>query len=210
MFCLCIDRLNSYKNSIFSLHGFLDLDQDLVSHEQDRQFISNQIRIVHEISELLTFTNQFQDLGIKPPKFQNVNQTILYGISHLDLSSINRIVTLDKLEIFSDPLLETVFFTLAQNSILLGGEITEIRVYFVEENESVTIYFEDNGIGLSPEIKDKVFEWKVGDKTGMSLFLAREILSITGISIKETGQYGKGSRFEISAPHGVYRFSDIE
>ncbi|KAF5068013.1 hypothetical protein DSECCO2_247620 [anaerobic digester metagenome] len=112
MFCLCIDRLNSYKNSIFSLHGFLDLDQDLVSHEQDRRFISNQIRIVHEISELLTFTNQFQDLGIKPPKFQNVNQTFLYGISHLDLSSINRIVTLDKLEIFSDPLLETVFLPL--------------------------------------------------------------------------------------------------
>ena len=35
----------------------------------------------------------------------------------------------------------------------------------------------------------------------------REILSLTGISIRETGDQGSGARFEILAPKGVYRVS---
>jgi hypothetical protein len=41
------------------------------------------------------------------------------------------------------------------------------------------------------------------------LFLSQEILSITGITIAETGIPGKGARFEITVPKGAYRFSDI-
>ncbi|MFA4877789.1 MAG: hypothetical protein WC586_10270 [Methanoregula sp.] len=35
--------------------------------------------------------------------------------------------------------------------------------------------------------------------------LSREILSITGITIHETGEPGKGARFEITVPPGGYR-----
>ena len=38
-------------------------------------------------------------------------------------------------------------------------------------------------------------------------FACLEILSITGLTIKETGIYGKGSRFEIFIPKGSYRFA---
>jgi hypothetical protein len=38
------------------------------------------------------------------------------------------------------------------------------------------------------------------------LFLSREILTITGITIIENGIPGKGSRFEITVPKGAYRF----
>jgi len=41
--------------------------------------------------------------------------------------------------------------------------------------------------------------------TGLGMFLAREILSLTGIMIKETGVPGKGARFEIKVPNGMYR-----
>jgi hypothetical protein len=41
----------------------------------------------------------------------------------------------------------------------------------------------------------------------MGLFLTREILGITGITISETGLYGKGARFEILVPVDYYRFS---
>jgi len=39
----------------------------------------------------------------------------------------------------------------------------------------------------------------------MGLFLIREILSITGIEIHETGIYGSGVRFEIRVPSGKWR-----
>jgi hypothetical protein len=42
------------------------------------------------------------------------------------------------------------------------------------------------------------------------MYLAREILSITGISIAETGTYGTGARFEIHVPKGGYRFTGTQ
>jgi signal transduction histidine kinase len=39
----------------------------------------------------------------------------------------------------------------------------------------------------------------------MGLFLACEILDITGITIRETGDPGKGARFEIKIPKGIWR-----
>ncbi|HUH78277.1 MAG TPA: hypothetical protein VLY83_00120 [Methanoregula sp.] len=38
------------------------------------------------------------------------------------------------------------------------------------------------------------------------LFPAREILSITGMTIRETGTEGQGARFVIMVPEGMYRF----
>jgi len=40
---------------------------------------------------------------------------------------------------------------------------------------------------------------------GLGLFLAREILAITGITLSETGTSGSGARFEIRCPEQVIR-----
>ena len=53
--------------------------------------------------------------------------------------------------------------------------------------------------------KEKIFERGFGKHTGMGLFLSQEILAITGLSLKETGIYGSGVRFEIEVPEGSYR-----
>jgi signal transduction histidine kinase len=46
-----------------------------------------------------------------------------------------------------------------------------------------------------------------GKHTGLGLYLSREILSITGITITENGEPGKGARFEMTVPDGSYRWS---
>jgi len=40
------------------------------------------------------------------------------------------------------------------------------------------------------------------------LYLMREILAITGITITETGEPGKGARFEMKMPKGTWRLED--
>ena len=45
---------------------------------------------------------------------------------------------------------------------------------------------------------------------GMGLFLAREILAITGITITETGEAGKGARFELHVPEGGYQVAPAQ
>jgi len=38
------------------------------------------------------------------------------------------------------------------------------------------------------------------------LFMAREILAITELTIRETGEPGKGARYEIHVPKRLFRF----
>jgi signal transduction histidine kinase len=54
-------------------------------------------------------------------------------------------------------------------------------------------------------MKERIFERGVGENTGLGLFLIREILAITGITIIETGIPGKGARFEMTVPAGAWR-----
>ena len=56
---------------------------------------------------------------------------------------------------------------------------------------------------------ERIFERGYGKNTGLGVFLSREILSITGITITENGVPGKGARFEITVPKGMYRFGNI-
>jgi hypothetical protein len=46
-----------------------------------------------------------------------------------------------------------------------------------------------------------------GKYMSSGLYLMREILSITGITITENGEHGKGTRFEIAVPKGMYRLT---
>jgi signal transduction histidine kinase len=62
----------------------------------------------------------------------------------------------------------------------------------------------------TPEEDNKCpFERGFGKNTGPGLFLAREISDITGITIKETGEPGKGARFEITVPKRAWRMAGI-
>jgi signal transduction histidine kinase len=47
-----------------------------------------------------------------------------------------------------------------------------------------------------------------GKHTGLGLFLSREILGLTGITITENGIPGSGARFVIRVPAGKWR--DLE
>jgi signal transduction histidine kinase len=83
--------------------------------------------------------------------------------------------------------------------------VSQIRVSFREREGYGVVIVEDNGAGIPVSMKERIFEHGVGSNTGLGLFLVREILDITGISISETGTEGNGARFEINVPKGSYR-----
>jgi signal transduction histidine kinase len=73
-------------------------------------------------------------------------------------------------------------------------------------SDGLAIRIEDNGIGVPENDKEKIFLKCFGKNTGLGLFLVREILSITGITITENGVYGQGARFELRMAKSTYRF----
>jgi signal transduction histidine kinase len=117
---------------------------------------------------------------------------------------------LNNLEIYADLLLEKVFYNLMDNALRHGEKLTKIRFYFRKDDAGLTIICEDDGVGIPEQAKTKIFRREFYRNTGYGLFLVSEILGITGLSIKETGEFGKGARFEIVIPPGSYRFPKSE
>lgn len=102
-------------------------------------------------------------------------------------------------------MINKVFSNLFDNAVRHGETVTDIQVSCEKAADTLIITVEDNGEGIPLDEKQKIFEKGFGRNTGFGLFLVREILAITGISIHETGRHGKGARFEITVPGGGYR-----
>jgi signal transduction histidine kinase len=112
---------------------------------------------------------------------------------------------MQNLEIFADPLLEKVFLNLISNSLMHGERVSRIFFSSVQKDDAVILVYEDDGVGIIDKEKKKIFEHGFGKNTGFGLFLSREILSITGLTITETGVVGSGVRFEILVPANMHR-----
>lgn len=194
------------QNAVFSLAGYLGLEKRLPADEKTREYRRKEEGLVKEISAALQYVKNYQDLGKKPPSWQDVAHVFLLGISHTDSTRLDRNIQFDNLEIYADPLLENVFLALAENVIQHGTMATEIVLRYHNSTEGLTLVFEDNGSGIPDDLKEQIFERRFDGGKGGSLFLVREILSITGITIHETGIAGRGARFEMLVPKGSYRF----
>jgi signal transduction histidine kinase len=133
-----------------------------------------------------------------------VKKTIETSTASLALTPGTLLVNIDNLSIYADPLLEKVFFNLVENALRHGNGLTWIVFSSLPNEESLTLICEDNGGGVPEKFKDAIFNRQYFKNTGFGLFLSREILGITGISIHETGEPGKGARFEITVPAGYF------
>ncbi len=110
----------------------------------------------------------------------------------------------------TDPMLEQVFSNLLDNSVRYGEDVTEFRVPRRIEDGMLTVAWKDDGVGIAEDEIERIFEQGFGRHTALGLFLAREILARTRITIRETSDPGRHARFELTGPEGVYRLSSNE
>ncbi len=169
-------------------------------------FFDNTIGSVESIRNQIGFIRMFQDMGIVSPKWQHAVSSFEYALTLLPAHHVDICADIDNVELYADPLLPRVFFNLLENSLRHGGHpLTEIRLSAHLSGTALHLTYTDNGIGIPLEQKQKIFEYRQGSGTGMGLFLVREILGFTGITITEDGEPGKGVRFEIIVPEGKFR-----
>ncbi|NLV27146.1 MAG: PAS domain S-box protein [Methanomicrobiales archaeon] len=197
---------NDIQNAIFALRGFIALTKDFSHDNFVVNLIENEEKTVQKIVRSLDIARCYQDMGVHPPRWQNVKHVIILAISHLDLTSMKRDIDIEGIEIYADPLLEQVFFSIIENILLHAKNATCLKINNSKIQGDLHILIEDDGIGISDDNKEVIFSREYGSHQGMSLFLVREILGITGIKIQETGIFGRGARFEIIVPRVAYRF----
>jgi signal transduction histidine kinase len=118
---------------------------------------------------------------------------------------VNLKVFTENLEIFADPWLKKVIFNLIDNTLRYAEHVKKITVSNCESENGLDLIFEDDGIGIPFDEKEKIFERGYGKNIGYGLFMVREILAITELTIRETGEPGNGARYEIHIPKRYYR-----
>jgi len=196
-------------NQLMALKGYLELSQDAIGNPTTlREYIIKEEKAANTIEHQITFTRDYQNLGVAAPEWQNVNASIQRALHGLPMRDIHIEIDPKNPEIFADRLFEKVFYNLIDNALRHGGDrMKSIRVSVQESDASLAIVCEDDGMGISEEDKKRLFTRGFGRNTGLGLFLSREILAITGITITENGIPGTGARFEIVVPKGMWRMA---
>jgi len=196
-------------NQLMALKGYLELSQDAIGNPQAlREYLTQEKKAADTIEHQILFTKDYQDLGVAAPEWQSVNASIRKALYGLPMRDIRVEVDPKDPEIFADRLFEKVFYNLIDNALRYGGDrLQTIRISVQQSGTSLAIVCEDDGAGISEEDKKQLFTRGFGRNTGLGLFLSREILAITGITIAENGVAGRGARFEILVPEGMWRMT---
>jgi PAS domain S-box-containing protein len=192
-------------NQLLVLRAYIELSKQKNQDPVIAEFISKEEKAAESIQMQIEFTRTYQDIGSQAPRWQNLEEIVASAIGKLKPVITDMNFALGNAEIFADPLLEKVFYNLMENSLRHGDHVTRMDFSTQERENGLVILYSDNGGGISADDKKMLFKKGFGKHTGLGLFLSREILSITGITIKETGEPGKGARFEMTVPAGMWR-----
>jgi PAS domain S-box-containing protein len=196
-------------NQLLALKGYLALSYDWIDNPQKvAEFVKKEELVAQTIEEQITFTREYQEMGVSAPVWQHIGDCVRQVQAQLPMRDVSVTVACDGLEIYADPLLQKVFFNLCENGLRYGGErMRSIHISGQRTNGGMRLIYEDDGVGIPAADKKRLFTRGFGKHTGLGLFLSREVLGITGITITENGVPGAGARFEIGVPEGMYRFT---
>jgi len=190
-------------NQLTVLEGYAELLKDYIADERGTEILDKVRHASERIGIILERQREYEKLGSRELEWIRVKELFDEAVRTVTLGGISLEVDLEGLEIFADHLVGRVFHNLLENSVKHGKKLSRIRVHVREGEDGITIFYEDDGVGIPDHLKETIFEMKGALH---ALPMAREILSLTGLTIKETGIYGEGARFEIFVPEGKYRY----
>ncbi|HOT03419.1 MAG TPA: helix-turn-helix domain-containing protein [Methanolinea sp.] len=173
--------------------------------ERVRELLQEETMILENLRFHLSLLEEYLGDEVKVPGWYPLEDFLNQALSSQKMAHIRFYSDVRGIEIYTDQDCGRIFFTLIENSIVHGKKVTSIRVTSREEGGDLEIIYEDDGIGIPDREKGTLFEWGHGIHRAHSLFLSRQMLAITDISIRETGTYGRGARFEIVVPSGRWR-----
>jgi len=111
-----------------------------------------------------------------------------------------------------------VFVNILENAIKYSGEEPEIRIVSEDKNNSILIKVIDNGIGMTSDVKNKIFDkfyretkGNIHDVKGHGLGLSyvKKIIDLHNGTIYVDSEIGRGSAFIITLPLSIKNKSKL-
>jgi PAS domain S-box-containing protein len=188
------------RNQLSVITGHSKLAMDDIKDPRVARHVERIEGATSAINKALAFAKNYQDMGTKAPVWNDPNNSLKEALVGLDLRDIAVEADLSKMEIFADPMLDRVFHNLIDNACKHGNGVKTVRIHYERSDDGLRLICEDDGIGVPEDKKERMFSG------GHGLQMVRDILEITGMTISEKGEYGKGASFEINIPTGKFRF----
>ena len=175
-----------------------------------KSFLEKEKSALNKIRHQFQFAKDYQNIAVHPPRWQNIRNLVHRVSEEFDFKQVRITVDTGGASVLADPLFDRVFHHLFDTTLLHGESVTEMKISIRQTGRSTLLLVENNGACIPATDKEKIFERGYGKGSGWGLFLAREILAATGMTISETGDQEKGVRFEITLPPGTFRLDGGE
>jgi PAS domain-containing protein/GNAT superfamily N-acetyltransferase len=198
---------NDIAKKLAVIYGRLSIGVMKFNDPEVLSFISSLQDSANGIQRQIEISREFRDIGTTPPAWISVQEACQGAAERVDFKKLTFHAWTTRLEVFADPHIPTVFFHLFENSKKEGTGADRVIVTYQTRPEGCVIIIEDNGKGIPDLQKNQLFSQR-SETYGCGLFLAREILTLTGVTVRETGIMEKGTRFEILIPPKGYRIAD--
>lgn len=192
-------------NQLTILIGFLQFSEDFISDPQLEEFIAKEERAGENIQALIEFTRDFQDMLTEDPRWISLASLVESARNMTDAGNISIGCDVGCEEVFGSPLIRHVIYTLLKNAIDHAAGLTRITLSTSRVDGDLILACGDDGAGIPEDERKALFDRGHGRNRGFGLWLAREILAISGATLDETGGAGGGARFEIRIPQGMWR-----
>jgi len=185
---------------MMSLSMLLEIVREEKIREQLLKMLTASKRLIKEIENV----EAYQKIGINKPQWFSIS--MLTERASKEYPSLIFENLTSGLEIYIDSIIETIIKNFIENTLIHGKTATKITLSCrgIMLNEDIIFVFQDNGVGIEPKIKEKIFDYSFGSNSTFNLFFAREALKIAGMKIREVGKPGEGACFEITIPRGLY------
>lgn len=196
------------KNQIAISQGLVSLVENDVNNREGIHSTTSRINEqLGNMEKSIDLMREYEKLGMKDPQWYSLEKVILHASLLAQSFKVETDPTIEGLEMFTAPLFEHIIANLLENAQEHGKSNSSIKISFRTDQESGILAIESSGIGVPRDRKKAIFMKGYGKKTKLGLFVSREILAMTGITIDETGEEGKGARFELTIPKEGYRFA---
>jgi len=197
--------------------SFLQLLERRYSPQLDsdaKDFINYAVDGAKRMQNLINDLLEYSRVGTRGKPFikTNLNDVVAQAKNNLRIAikENNANIKCDKLPtIFGDgSQLVQVFQNLIGNAIKFHGEKSpEINISSIRKNGNCEILVKDNGIGIDPQYKDRIFlifqrlhNREDYPGTGIGLAICKRIIERHGGAIWVESQIGEGSTFHVSVP----------
>lgn len=155
------------------------------------------------LSRQIQLAEAYQNLGASPPEWIRVQEVL--GEARSRAGDVSVRAWTERLEIYADPLFRDVLLHLVDNAVRHGEKTRNVVVSYREVPGELLLFVEDDGKGIPAGEKETIFSYDSGKHSGLGLFICRQVTAVTGMTMEETGQEGKGARFVIHVPEENYR-----